>query len=82
MPIANMRSVTGTTIHFSPRRRSANCAAAFRERAAEERLHRAQENNRGDQQPEDRHRGEAGRERKGAFEDEEFADEAIQPGQA
>ena len=57
MPIANMSSVTGITIHLLAQAKIGKAAAAFRERAAEERLHRAHKNDRGDEQTDHRHRG-------------------------
>jgi hypothetical protein len=72
---------TGTTIQRSL---GANRASrgSFPRAAHEERLHRTDENDRGHKQaaapPPPCSRGE----REGAFEDQEFADEAVQTGQA
>ena len=82
MPSANISSVDGNDDPFFARPKIGKLAAAFRERPAEERLHRAEQSDRGEKQAQDRDRGEPGGERERAFEDQEFADEAVQSGQA
>ena len=55
-------------------------AAAFRQRSAEKRLHRPHKNDGGDKQPKHRDRAVTGHECEGAFENQEFAHKAVQPG--
>ena len=82
MPMANMSSVTGTMTIFSPRLRSGKALQLSASGPAEERLHGAEKNNGGEQETERGNGRERRRDGEGAFEDEKFADESVQPGQA
>ena len=55
-------------------------AAAFRQRSTEKRLHRPHKNDGGDKQSKHRDCAVTGHECEGAFENQEFANKAVQPG--
>ena len=82
MPMANMSSVTGTNDQLLVPPEIGESVTTLRERPAEERLHRAQEDDGGEEQAEHGHGGKRRRDGEGAFEDQELADESVQAGQA
>ena len=82
MPMANIEKGDRNYYPLLVRPELGKSDTGFDERAAEKRLHHAHKNNGGEEKTEHRHRGKRGSNSEGTFEDEKFADESVQSGQA